>query len=192
MQLGWMVAVGIVVLLAVFATAMASYFVGLHSDLVALRSECDRQFAKVDVLLKERHDELPGLIATCRDHVRDEQGILEAIVDARTAYLRASTIEQKTGADKRMSGALKALFAVAENHPQVKADANFTQVRERITALEERIAGQRLAYNQTVNEYNRRLARVPSNFVAALGHFTPWPLYPVPEAARKDVNESFA
>jgi LemA protein len=189
---GWIVTIGIVVLLVVLATALGSYFVGIYNELVALRNDCDRQFANVDVLLKERHDELPKLIDTCKGYMQYEQKTLLAVTDARSSYLRANTPEEKTEADNQISGALKTLFAVAENYPDLKADTNFMQLQGRISGLEQNIAGQRRAYNATANAYNIRISQVPANFVAALAHMLPRPMYPVPEADREDVKVSFA
>jgi LemA protein len=193
MQVGgglmWIVVVVVVVALGV---ALLGYVIGVYNELVALKNDCDRQFANVDVLLKQRHDELPKLIDTCKGYMQYEQKTLEAVTDARSAYARATTPEQKTQADNQISGALKTLFAVAENYPDLKADTNFMQLQGRITGLEEKIAGQRSAYNLSANEYNIRIAQVPANLVAAVTGFQARPMYPVDAADREDVKVSFA
>jgi LemA protein len=189
---GGIVAIGVVVLLVGLGIALAAYFIGIYNELVALKNACDQQFANVDVLLKQRHDELPKLIDTCKGYMQYEQKTLQAVTDARSAWARATTPEQKTQADNQISGALKTLFAVAENYPDLKANANFMQLQGRITALEDKIAAQRAAYNMTANEYNIRVAQVPANFVAALTRFTPRPMYPVAPEDREDVKVSFA
>jgi len=160
--------------------------------LVARKNDCDRQFANVDVAVKQRHDELPKLIDTCKGYMQYEQKTLQAVTDARSAYLHATTPEQKTQADNQVSGALKTLFAVAENYPDLKANTNFMQLQGRISGLEEKIAGLRGAYNLTANEYNIRIQQLPANFVAAFAHFQQRPMYPVAEADREDVKVSFA
>jgi LemA protein len=186
------VAIGLVVVLVALGVALVSYFIGIYNELVELKNDCDQQFANVDVLLKQRHDELPKLIETCKGYMQYEQKTLQAVTDARSAYAQAKTPEQKTQADNQISGALKTLFAVAENYPDLKADTNFLQLQGRITALEEKIAGRRSAYNITANAYNIRIAQVPANFVAVLTKFAPRTMYPVAEADREDVKVSFA
>jgi LemA protein len=190
--IGRMVAIGLVVLVVGLGVALVSYLIGIYNELVALRNDCDQQFANVDVVLKQRHDELPKLIDTCKGYMQYEQKTLEAVTDARSAYTRATTPEQKADADNQITGALKTLFAVAENYPDLKADSNFLQLQSRITGLEDKIAGQRGVYNLAANEYNIRIAQVPANFVAAFAHFLPRPMYPVPAADREDVKVSFA
>jgi LemA protein len=189
---GGMVGIGIAAVVVLLVGVLAAYLVGIYNELVALRNDCDRQFADIDVLLKERHDELPKLIDTCKGYMQYEQKTLQAVTEARSSYLHATTPEQKSQADNQVSGALKTLFAVAENYPDLKANANFMQLESRITGLEESIAGRRSAFNLIANAYNVRIAQIPANLVAALLRFLPRPLYPVAEADREDVKVSFA
>ncbi len=120
-----------------------------------------------------------------------EQKTLQAVTEARTAYLRATTPAEKTQADNLVSGALKSLFAVAEKYPDLKADTNFMQLQGRITELEEKIAAQRSRFNGDVNTFNIRIAQVPANFVAGFMGLKPHPLFQVAEADREDVKVSF-
>ncbi|HVB99529.1 MAG TPA: LemA family protein [Candidatus Dormibacteraeota bacterium] len=189
---GEMITIGIAVLFAVVATAVGSYCIGVYNELVALRSDCDRQFASVDALLKQRHDELPKLIDTCKGYMQHEQKTLQGVTDARSAYMNAKTPGQKTQADHQISGTLKTLFAVAENCPALKADTNFMQLQGRISGLEAQIAGERAVYNETANAYNIRIAQTPANLIAMLGRFSPRPMYPVAATDRQDVKVSFA
>jgi LemA protein len=117
---------------------------------------------------------------------------LQAITDARTAYLRAATPAEKTQADGLVSGALKTLFAVAENYPDLKANTDFMQLQGRISDLEEKIAGQRSRFNADVNVFNIRIAQIPANFVASFMGLQPHSLFQAPEADREDVKISFA
>lgn len=184
--------VALLVLAAVIVVTLALYFIGVYNELVALRNECDRQYANVDVLLKQRHDELPKLIDTCKGYMGYESKTLQAVTEARSAYANAKTPEEKTQADNQITGALKTLFAVSENYPDLKADANFIQLQGRITSIEDKIAGQRGAYNTTANSYNIRIAQVPANIVAGMTGFRARPMYPIAEADKEDVKVSFA
>jgi LemA protein len=189
--LGLVVGLAILVLLVTVVIALVGYFVGIYNNLVTLKNDIDRSFSNIDVLLKQRHDELPKLIDTCKGYMQYEQKTLMAVTEARTAYMRATTPAEKTQADNMVSGALKTLFAVAEKYPDLKADANFMQLQGRITELEEKIAAQRSRFNEDVNFFNIRIAQVPANFVAGFMGLQPHALFQVTEADREDVKVSF-
>ncbi|MGC9996604.1 MAG: LemA family protein [Terriglobia bacterium] len=184
----------VLAILAVFiitVIAVILYFVGLYNKLVAFKNNIDRSFSNIDVLLKQRHDELPKLIETCKGYMQYEQKTLQAVTEARTAFMRANTPAEKAQADNLVSGALKSLFAVAEKYPDLKANTNFMQLQGRITDLETKIAAQRAAYNEDVNTFNIRIAQVPASLVAGFMGLQPHALFQVAEADREDVKVSF-
>ena len=181
----------ILVMVVIVAIGLISYLFGIYNSLVTLKNNIDRSFSNIDVVLKQRHDELPKLIETCKGYMKYEQETLQKVVEARNAYGRATTPGEKAQADNMITGALRTLFAVAEKYPDLKADANFMQLQGRITELENKIASQRTGYNQDVNDYNIRIAQVPANFVAGFMHLTPHALFEVAAADREDVNVSF-
>ncbi|MGD0007960.1 MAG: LemA family protein [Terriglobia bacterium] len=185
--------VGLVVLavLAIIVIAIIMYFVGLYNSLVTFKNNIDRSFSNIDVLLKQRHDELPKLIETCKGYMQYEQKTLLAVTEARTAFMRATTPAEKAQADNMVSGALKTLFAVAEKYPDLKANTNFMQLQGRITELETKIAAQRSSYNEDVNAFNIRIAQVPANLIAGFMGLQPHALFQVAEADREDVKISF-
>ncbi|MGO8733426.1 MAG: LemA family protein [Terriglobia bacterium] len=188
---GLMLGLAVLAVLAIIVIAVVMYFVGLYNSLVRFKNNIDRSFSDIDVLLKQRHDELPKLIETCKGYMQYEQKTLQAVTEARTAFMRASTPAQKAQADNMVSGALKTLFAVAEKYPDLKANTNFMQLQGRITELESKIAAQRSAYNEDVNAFNIRIAQIPANFVAGLMGLQPHALFQVAEADREDVKVSF-
>jgi LemA protein len=188
---GLIIGIGILVILIIVAIALIAYFVGIYNNLVALKNTIDKSFSNIDVLLKQRHDELPKLIDTCKGYMKYEQETLQKVVEARNAYGRATTPADKAQADNMMTGALKTLFAVAEKYPDLKADANFMQLQGRITDLETNIAGRRSGYNEDVNNYNIRIQQVPANFVAGFMGLQPHALFQVAETDREDVKVSF-
>ncbi len=185
------VGIVILVLIVLVGVGLIAYFVGIYNNLVTLRNDIDRSFANIDVILKQRHDELPKLIETCKGYMKFEQETLQKVVEARNAYGRATTPGQKAQADNMVSGALKSLFAVAEKYPDLKADNNFMQLQGRITELETKIAGQRSMYNQDVNNFNIRIAQVPANFVAGFMGLQHHALFEAAPADREDVKVSF-
>jgi LemA protein len=186
------VALAILAVIVIAIIAVILYFVGLYNKLVIFKNNIDRSFSDVDVLLKRRHDELPKLIETCKGYIQYEQKTLQAVTEARTAFMRAATPAEKAQADNRVSGALKALFAVAEKYPDLKANSNFKQLQGRITDLDSKIATQRGAYNEGVNAFNIRIARFPANIVAGFKGLQPHALFQVAEADREDVKLSFS
>jgi len=185
------IVIAILVVIAIVVIGLIMYFVGIYNNLVTLKNDIDRSFADIDVILKQRHDELPKLVDTCKGYMQYEQKTLQAVTDARTAYMRATTPAEKVQADGMISGALKTLFAVAENYPDLKANANFMQLQGRITELEEKIAGQRSRYNADVNNFNIRIAQIPANFVAGFMGLQPHALFQAAESDREDVKISF-
>src|SRR6266568_8203247 len=156
----------ILVMVVIVAIGLISYLVGIYNSLVTLKNNIDRSFSNIDVVLKQRHDELPKLIETCKGYMKFEQETLQKVIQARNAYGSANTPGEKAQADNMLTGALRTLFAVAEKYPDLKANANFIQLQARISGLEEKIAAQRGAYNEDVNAFNIRIAQVPDNFVA--------------------------
>jgi LemA protein len=158
-----------------FVVGVLVYVVILYNELVRLRNDNDRAWANIDVLLKQRHDEIPNLVETVKGYMQHEQQTLLAVTQARAASMNAASIRQKAQADLKMTDALRGLFAVAENYPQLKANENFLKLQTRISELEERIADRREFFNDDVNTYNTRIGQIPEVFVAS---------YHEPEAAR--------
>ncbi|MFB3923462.1 MAG: LemA family protein [Terriglobia bacterium] len=189
--IGWVIALGVLVVFGLVVVGIILYIVGIYNNLVTLRNDIDRSFANVDVILKQRHDELPKLIDTCKGYMQYEQKTLQAITDARTAYMRATTPADKMQADNMISGALKTLFAVAENYPDLKANTNFMQLQGRISELETKIAGMRTTFNEDVNQFNIRIAQIPANFVAGFMGLRPHALFEASATDREDVQVKF-
>jgi len=189
--LGTVVTLVVLVILGVIVIGIILYLVGIYNNLVMLKNDLERSFANIDVLLKQRHDELPKLIETCKGYMQYEQKTLQAVTEARAAYPRATTPADKAQADNMITGALRTLFAVAENYPELKANTNFMQLQGRITELEEKIANQRTRYNEDVNAFNIRIAQIPDMFVARMMNLQPHPLLQVAAADREDVQVKF-
>jgi LemA protein len=155
-------------LLLLIILGLIAYAVGLRNDLVKMRNSIDKSFAGIDMLLKQRHDELPKLLETCRPYLEHEQTTLRSVVDARNAYTRAASPRRKAQADQLVSGAVRNLLAVALKNPNLKNNASFVQLQARITQLREKVAAEGDRYNESVNSFNARIAQVPHAFVARL------------------------
>jgi LemA protein len=174
-----------------FAAGGLIYAVILYNGLVRLRNENDRAWANIDVLLKQRHDEIPNLVETVKGYMQHEQQTLLAVTEARASSMSASGVGQKAVADLQVASALRGLFAVAENYPQLKANQNFLKLQNRITELEERIADRREFFNDDVNTYNTRIGQIPEVFVASFMALKPRPMFQVSDEDRKLVEVRF-
>jgi LemA protein len=174
-----------------FVVGVLVYSVMLYNELVRLRNDNDRAWANIDVLLKQRHDEIPNLVETVKGYMQHEQQTLLAVTQARAASMNAASIRQKAQADLQMTGALRSLFAVAENYPQLKANENFLKLQMRITELEERIADRREFFNDDVNTYNTRIGQIPYVFVASFMSLKPRSMFKVSDEDRRLIEVKF-
>jgi LemA protein len=171
---------------------VAIYVVILYNELVRLRNDNDRAWANIDVLLKQRHDEIPNLVETVKGYMQHEQQTLLAVTQARAASMNAASVRQKAQADLMMTGALRGLFGVAENYPQLRANENFLKLQNRISELEERIADRREFFNDDVNTYNTRIGQIPTVFVASFMNLKPRDMFKVSEEDRRLVEVKLA
>jgi LemA protein len=168
------------------------YLIAIYNGLITIKNDIDKAWANIDVLLKQRHDELSKLLDVTRGYMEFERDTLTKVTQARNQYQQAVTIDQKAQADQSMTSALRGFFAVAENYPDLKANSNFQQLEQRITSLENEIADRREFYNDSVNTFNIRIQEVPDTFVAAFMRLTPRAMLKVEEAEKADVAMSFA
>jgi len=183
----------VVTLAFLFAiVAFVFYLVTIYNGLVAIKNDIDKAWANIDVLLKQRHDELTKLLDTTKGYMEFERDTLNKITQARSQYQQAVTVDQKAQADQSMTSALRGFFAVAENYPELKANTNFQLLEKRISELESQIADRREFYNDSVNTFNIRIQQVPDTFVAAFMRLTPRAMLKVDEADKADVKMSFA
>jgi LemA protein len=182
--------IALIVLLALAAIVIV-YLVGIYNNLVAVRERVKQAWANIDVLLKQRHDELPKLIETCKQYMQYEQETLEKVMRARAAVFAASAggnVAAVGAAEQQLRGDVGRLFAVAENYPQLKTDESFKQLQARITGLEEAIADRRELYNDQVNINNTRIEQVPDVLIARRYGFTARPLLEFAAAEKADVD----
>lgn len=164
---------GMVVTLVV-AAAAALYAVVIYNGLVQLKHAVAKSFANIDVLLKQRHDELPKLVETCRQYMQHEQTTLQRVIEARGDVATASAsgdLAALDAAEGNLRRGLGQLFALAENYPALKADESFRHLQQRISELENAIADRRETYNDAANHNNVRIEQLPDNVIAGLFGF---------------------
>jgi LemA protein len=170
---------------------LLTYAVVIYNNLVRLRHGVAKDWANIDVLLKQRHDELPKLVETCRQHMRFEQETLEKVMRARSAVAQArerQDIPALGPAESELRAGLLSLFAVAEAYPQLRASESFQHLQARITGMENAIADRRELYNESVNLNNVRIEQFPDLLVARLFAFGPFELLEFSEEEKRDVS----
>ena len=167
------------------------YGVVIFNALVQIKHNVSKAWSNIDVLLKQRHDELPKLVETCRQYKQFEQETLRRVTEAR-ARVQTASQAQDIPARGLAEGALRAglgqIFAVVEAYPELRANEQFNQLMQRISGLEDAIADRREFYNDSVNINNVRIEQFPDNFVARLFGFAAKPLLTFSEEDRKDVD----
>jgi LemA protein len=185
-----MITIGILLLFGVIG--LIAYLVGTYNTFVRLFNNIDKSWSNTDVILKQRHDELPKLVDVCNSYMAHERETLEAVTKARAVYGKSMTVDEKARAENQLTSALGSLFAVAEQYPDLKANQEFLHVQQRISVLESTIADRREFYNDSVNLYNIRIEQIPANWVARQSGYRARPLLEVPQAERGDVKLTFA
>jgi LemA protein len=180
-------------ILLVFGIAgIITYAVGIYNTLVRLSNNIDKAWSNIDVILKQRHDELPKLVDVCNSYMKHERETLEGVTNARSVYSRSTSVDDKAKAENQITKALGKLFAVAEQYPDLKANQEFLNVQRRISALEDTIADRREFYNDCINVYNIRIEQIPAVWVAQQTGYRARPLLTVAPPDRQDVQLAFA
>jgi LemA protein len=180
------------VLLTFALVGLVFWIVTLYNELVRMRNAVDQSWANIDVILKQRHDELPKLVEVCNAYMTHERDTLEAVTTARRASVKGREVSDKTQAENQITAALARLFAVAESYPQLQANQNFMQLQQRISVIETQIADRREFFNDSVTLFNTRIQQIPDAFVAQILQYTARPLLEIPTADTQDVALRFA
>jgi LemA protein len=174
-----------------FLILLLGYGILIYNNLVGLKHAVSQAWSNIDVLLKQRHDELPKLVETCKQYMKHERETLEQVMRARAAVAsarEARDVDQVGQAEGMLRVGLGNLFAVAEAYPDLKANESFRHLQSRITGLEDGIADRREFYNAQVNVNNVRIEQFPDILVARLLNFRPADLLEFDEQQVADVN----
>lgn len=181
----------LVVVALLAALIVGGYFVAIYNGLIMVKSNIDKAWSNIDVLLKQRHDELPKLVEVCKGYMDHEKGVFDRIMQARQSLMSAQGPAEKGKAEGALQGSLRQLFALAENYPNLKAQSSFQQLQERVSALESQIADRREFYNDTVNTYNIRIQSIPDAVIAKPMGLDLREMFQVQAADREDVKINF-
>ncbi len=179
------------ILFLLFLVIVIIYTINIYNELIQIKINIDKAWANIDVLTKQRYDEIPKLVKVCEGYMQYERETLERVILARTKFLESKTPGQVANADSQLSGALKTLFAVAENYPQLKANENFMQLQNRVSQLENQIADRREFYNESVTVYNTRIQQIPYVFVAGMLNYAQKEMYKINEQEKKPPEIKF-
>ena len=186
--------VGIVslVIVLLLLIAVPIWVMSSYNKFIKMRNNVDEAFSTMDVYMKKRYDLIPNLVETVKGFAKHEEETLTKVMEARYAAMNSSTVEQRIDNENILQGALKSLFAVSENYPQLQANTNFMDLQNTLKNLENEIASSRKYYNGVVKMYNTYRESFPSNIIAGIFRFEKRALFEVdaPEE-RKNVKVSF-
>ena len=154
----------------------------LYNNLVSLRNRVKNSYSQIEVQLKRRNDLIPNLVETVKGYAGHEKEVFENVTQARSNVMNATNIEEASTADNQLTGALKTLFAVAENYPELKANSNFQQLQSELTETEDKISYARQFYNDVVLKYNNACEQFPSSMFARMFGFHEAEFYTAPES----------
>jgi LemA protein len=176
------IAILLVILIVVILVVV---FFGYYNKIIRLENRIDNSWAQIDVQLKRRADLIPNLMETVKGYMTHEKEVLENVTKARSALMNAQTPQENVDADNMLTGALKSLFAVAENYPDLKANQNFLNLQDELTNTENKVAYARQHYNDSVLTYNNTVETIPGKWFAGMMNKKTHEMLQIPEVDKK-------
>lgn len=180
------------IVIVVIVVILAIALIAMYNNLVRMRNRVDNAWAQVNVQLQRRLDLIPNLVETVKGYASHESGTLQAVTEARTAAMAATTPEARAEAENMLTGALKTLFAVSEAYPDLKASANFLDLQAQLSETEDKISYMRQSYNDTVMKYNNGIQTFPAVIFAGMFGFRERELFEADAAASTAPQVSFS
>lgn len=168
-----------------------SFFISVYNKLVMLKFNIEKAFANIDIILKQRADEIPNIVKVINQSTSYESGVLEKLTLLRTDFLNSSNIEDKTTISNEMSKTLKSVFSISENYPTLLSNNSFLELQKRVSGLEDKIADRREFFNDSVNLYNIGIYEFPNIIFAKLLNYTQRTLLTISESEKKYDGVSF-
>lgn len=172
------------IIILIIVLLLLGVMIWLYNSLVTLRNRVKNAWSQIDVQLNRRTDLIPNLVETVQGYASHEKGVFENVTLARSAVMSAQTVKENQKANNMLTGALKSLFAVAENYPDLKANQNFLELQQQLAETEDKIAYSRQFYNDTVLMYNNKCQMFPSNLIASTFHFEEAEFFEIEESTR--------
>lgn len=171
----------VIIILAILIVVVAAIF----NHLVSLKNRIEEAWSDIDVQLKRRHDLIPNLVETVKGYAKHEKELFEKVTDARAAAISSKGIAEKAKAENQITEALKSVFAVAENYPNLKANENFIELQREITDTEDKIQAARRFYNANVRDLSIAIESFPSNIIAVMFHYQKKELFELSDVEEK-------
>ena len=185
-MLGLVLTLFFVLVLAV--VAVVAYAATIYNSLVQVKNNVDQAWSNIDVLLKQRTDELGKLIDAVKGYLGYERDLLTRLTTLRTQVARSGLDESRLAAEREIGAGMGRVFALAENYPELKSSANFLELQKRISGLEEQIAHRREFYNDAVNINNVKMEQVPDRLLASFAGLRHRPLFEATAEERADID----
>ncbi len=180
-----LIIIAVIVVLAFIA-------IGIYNGLIQLKNKAEEGWADIETQLKRRYDLIPNMVETVKGYAKHEKGTLEEVTKARNVAMHATTPEAKAASENMLTGALKTLFAVAENYPELKANQNFMDLQATLREVEEHIQLSRRYYNATVRDFNTKMEVFPNNIFAGIFGFVKRQFFEIDRAEeRENVKVNF-
>lgn len=184
--MGYLIVIGVVVLLIIIV-------IGMYNGLVGSRNKADEGWSGIDVQLKRRHDLIPNLVETVKGYATHEATVLEKVIQARNQAQSAGSPHESQEAENLLTGTLRQVFALSEAYPDLKANQNFQELQVQLADTEDKIQAARRIYNGNVRSYNTKLQSIPWNIIAKFGDFNEREFFEIENPAeRETVKVSFS
>lgn len=171
--------IGLLIIVVIF------FIVSIYNKLVMLKFNINKSFANIDVLLKQRADEIPNLIKVLKENIRYEEATLTKLTKLRTDFLNTSNVDDKVKTSNEINAMMKSIFLVSENYPELKSSTNFMRLQQRVSEVENYIADRREYFNESINMYNIGIKEFPSIILAKLIFYKEKELLQISEQEKK-------
>ena len=176
----------ILTIVLIILAVVVFWLIVVFNGLVRLRYRVREAWSDIDVQLKRRHDLIPNLVETVKGYMSHERGVFEKVTEARARAMGATSKNEKLGAENALSNTLKTLFAVSENYPELKANANFLDLQRELADTENKIQAARRFYNGNVMDYNTKTATFPNNLIVGIFGFGKEEFFGLENASEKE------
>ena len=179
-------------IILIIVVLVVLWMIAAYNGLVSLVNQTKNAWSDITVQLKRRYDLIPNLVEVVKGYAKHEKGVFEEVTKARTQAMGAQTVAEKDKAENMLSGALKSLFAVAENYPTLKASDNFSKLQDQLTDTEDKIEASRRFYNANVRDLNTKIQTFPTNILANMFGFTQQEFFQASQDEQQNVKVSFS
>jgi LemA protein len=177
----------ILMIVLLVVAVIAFYVIFLYNGVITLKNRTEEAYADIDVQLKRRYDLIPNLVSTVKGYATHEEGVFTKVTEARASAISAEGAAAQAKAENMLKDALKSLFAVVENYPELKANENFLKLQEDLKDTEDKIEAARRFYNGNVRDFNTKIQKFPNNIIAGQLGFSDFEFFEIGDEGEKEV-----